>query len=75
MVPFADDLCSPRNPSKPGPLQYGKVLSIDMKAPVRPPAFAFVEFGYVQWTTMQKQIFYSNACLLAQNAPGTLFCS
>lgn len=25
-------------------LQYGKVLSIDMKAPVRPPAFAFVEF-------------------------------
>ena len=32
-----------------GPLlvcvQYGKVLSIDMKAPVRPPAFAFVEFG------------------------------
>lgn len=25
--------------------KYGKVLSIDMKAPVRPPAFAFVEFG------------------------------
>jgi hypothetical protein len=26
-------------------VQYGKVLSIDMKAPVRPPAFAFVEYG------------------------------
>lgn len=26
-------------------LQYGKVMSIDMKTPSRPPAFAFVEFG------------------------------
>lgn len=25
--------------------KYGKVLSVDMKAPVRPPAFAFIEYG------------------------------
>ena len=39
----------PPPPPPPGPavscVQYGKVLSIDMKAPVRPPAFAFVEYG------------------------------
>ena len=26
-------------------LQFGKIVAIDMKAPVRPPAFAFVEFA------------------------------
>lgn len=37
----------------PCPPQYGKVVSIDMKAPVRPPAFAFVEFRCVALLQMQ----------------------
>lgn len=44
--PFAALLALCTTPRGPlACLQYGKVVSIDMKAPVRPPAFAFVEFA------------------------------
>ena len=32
------------NASSPSVLQYGRIRSVDLKTPLRPPAFAFVEF-------------------------------